>query len=658
MSDISAQVTKNFNENILYLQENHPEVFSKLVALDNAIENSHYHEKYELVYEDGGFDVLEKKTNSYLYAKKSTQHASLVAKSINFNLDENLFQGFHQHTLSQEQLKKYENAKPFEHHMSGFAPILHYVNNTKTTLKTLDKFIFFGTGLGLHIGAVDTKIRAKVYLIVEDDLELFRLSLFCTNYKELASRSKLLFSVFEDPQTFNKTANFFLQTRYYYNHYIKYFHILSHCEKKIQQFQIALSSQSHLLFFYNTLLTQYLQPLHYLFDKYKFLKTTLSFSHKEFEKKPFLLLGAGPSLEKNMVWLKENHQYFTIVALSAILFILEDEGITPDIITHLDAFESAKIHFKRLDSLDFIKESILIYSSRIPQDVSSLFDKNNLYFLENNTSYKEGSLKLSAPCIGSLSYQLLLRLQAKYIYLLGLDLAVDSQTLSTHSGSHAYGQVLKEQKTQEEKISFKESLFEVPGNLSEKVLSTPNFKISIDSVNDATKMFKTQNQHLFNIGEGAFFADITPIQTTQIDVKNTTQDIKPFLHSICTQNTLIGFTKRETEALQDKIQHAKKIQNYLLQHKELHHKNTNSYLKSLEELSEIICQPKDMASYEINRVLDTYLRYILEYIFDFFNTHQTQKDSILPLDTLLTKHLLEIVEFYIYNMTNKEKAPT
>ena len=186
MQDINNIVTKNFNDNISYIQVSHPKLFEKLAALESAIEQGHYKQRYELVYENDYFDVFEKETGKYLYCKNSITHASLASQSIDYKLQENLFEGFHKHDISEEQLYEYIEKEPFEHQMSGFAPIMYYTHKNSSydkTLKTIDKFIFFGVGLGLHVGAIDKKIASKVYLIVEDDLELFRLSLFVQTIK-------------------------------------------------------------------------------------------------------------------------------------------------------------------------------------------------------------------------------------------------------------------------------------------------------------------------------------------------------------------------------------------------------------------------------------------------------------------------------------------
>ncbi|TKI71029.1 motility associated factor glycosyltransferase family protein [Sulfurimonas crateris] len=652
MEDINSIITKTFNENISYIEQNHPQLFSKLLALDNAVSHSYYQERYELVYENGYFDVFEKKTNSYLYSKDSKVHASLAQESIDYTLEENLFEGFHKHAISLDDLKRYEKEKPFVHHMSGFAPIIYYTNSKspkQKELKKINKFIFFGTGLGLHITSIHKKIKSDMYLIIEDDLELFRLSLFVTNYKEIALDAILFFCVFEDDNQFFTTSTNFLKTKHYYNHYIKYFHILSHSEEKIEQFHVAVTSQAHLLFFYHHLLRQYLTPLEYIFDDYRFLNISLSLSDKLTDEKPFLLLAAGPSLQKNMEWLKQNRDHFVVVALSATLSILEKEDIKPDIITHLDAFDAAKAHFDRLNSLEFIKDSICMFTARTPKEVVSMFDKERLFFFETGTQYKKLSLKPSAPCVGSLTYQLLLRLNVKNLYLLGLDLAIDSKTGKTHADGHEYVQTLKmpESSAQKDKMSFKDTLFYVDGNFTDKVQTTPNFKISIDAINQATKILKKESQSVFNLSDGAKFIGTLSKKPSDITLKST-QDMRAHIYNLCLKNFSSKLDENEIKNLYNKLSHAREMQNIIMNHSKNERSDAKEYLEGLEKLCLSISSRENISNYELARVLDTYNQYILTYIFDFFNTAglENEKEHIEKIDDFLVSHMLKIIDFY------------
>lgn len=662
MEDINALIAKNFNDNISYLKTNHKNIFSKLSALESAIEQGHYREKYELLHKNNYFDVYEKNTDTFLYTKNSYEYALLAAQSIDYRLEENLFKGFHEHKISDADLKRYAQMPPFEHEMSGHAPIMHYVQKHSPkdkTLKRIDKFVFFGVGLGLHVTSIHKRISAKVYFIIEDDLELFRLSLFTTNYAELAKGSTLFFSVFEQNDEFQLTSIKFLEYKHYYNHYIKYFHILSHNEDKRDQFQIAIASQSHLLFYYNTLLTQFLTPLRYIFSDYMFLNKTANFSTKEFDEKSFLILGAGPSLEKNKKWLKENQNNFIIVAVSATLQFLEKENISADIIVHLDAFETSVKFFDSIKSIEFIKDSIFFLSDRISSKIVDKLNKKNIFFFENGTTYKDNSLKPSATCVGSISYQILLFLKAKNIYLLGIDLAIDSKTGSTHSASHVYANniSIEEHSKRGELFTYDQTLLSVDGNLSDKALTTAQLHISIDSVNQSTKLLKKDFQHLYNLSDGAKFIDIEAkkIEDLTISDMSDKKNLRNDLYMTCLKYSSEHATQNEIKNLEKKLSHAYKLQDIISNYKKVDNCSSSQYLDMLASLNLELIPESEKTVYELTRVIDTYLKYVLSYIFDFFNIEndEAKNQNILDIHNIITQHISEIINYYINSVSSK-----
>ncbi len=662
MQNINETILKNFNDNISYIQLAHPKLFQKLSALDSAIEQNKYLEKYELIYENNGFDVFENTTNTYLYNKNSSKHTSLAKDSIDYNKDEDVFEGFHKHIISDEDLSNYEKEAPFEHQMSGFAPIIHYTqqhSQKNNNLKSIHKFIFFGVGLGLHIKSIHQKILSKVYFIIEDDLELFRLSLFTTNYKNIADTSTLIFSIFEDNEEFSRSSTAFLEAQYYYNHYIKYFHLLSHSQDKRNQFHIAITSQPHSLFFYTSLLTQYMQPLTPLNEAYKFLSNTFNVSDEKMFSKPFLLIAAGPSLQKNMQWLKKNHKNFITVALSATLSALEKENISPDIITHADPFDAATIHFDKINSYELFKNSLCIFSSKIPLNILKKFSKENIYLFEVGTNYKKESLKLSASCIGSITYQLLLKIKAKNIYLLGLNLSVDSLSGKTHSDSHQYAKTLgtKENAFDTSIMSYKESLFKIKGNLSPTVLTTPHFHTSIDSINNSTSVFKQETTDVYNLNDGASFDNTTALNPHKVSFIDANSLIKVHQNLLTTakEHSSISLNDAELSVVNKKLTHAKKMLKKILKLKKLKKISSELYLLNLQELSQELTNNSELMEYDLSRVIDTYFKYILSYIFDFFNLEDNKENFtyVNDLNSMLLNHLCDIINYYIFILSKR-----
>ncbi|XPV52514.1 MAG: 6-hydroxymethylpterin diphosphokinase MptE-like protein [Halarcobacter ebronensis] len=78
-----------------------------------------------------------------------------------------------------------------------------------------------------------------------------------------------------------------------------------------------------------------------------------------FRKNKVLILAAGPSVKKNLDFIKENKDKFIIVAVYNIIPLLTDNDIIPDIITQYDEDSKDKI----LNSLNRVKDITLLDNS-------------------------------------------------------------------------------------------------------------------------------------------------------------------------------------------------------------------------------------------------------------------------------------------------------
>ncbi len=634
-----------FNENISYIETSHPQLFSKLLALDNAVENGHYQEKYELVFDNGYFDVLEKVTGKYLYSQDSNKYASLASSSIDYNLENNLFNCSPEHEVSEAELEDYESLPLLANYMSGIAPILNYTQKkmkNKNTLKTIEKFIFFGVGLGLHLKTVDDKIKASQYLIVEDDLELFRLSLFTLNYNILSQNAKLYFSVFDESLEFSQINEEFLQDGYENNKYIKYFEMLSHRELKRQEFHLSVANQAHLRFSYSTMLKQNLLPLEYLSDSYQFLQKGVTLENKLLEDKAFLLLGAGPSLQKNIDLLKKTKNSFIIVAVSATLRQLEKVNVVPDIVVHLDAFEASLKHFE-LNSIDFLKSSICLFSAKTNPIITLRLKKENIFFYEDSTKYIKNSFRPSASCVGSMAYQILLYLKVKNIYLLGLDLAVDSKTGKTHSDGHIYMKTLdlSNDIKGEQEIEYKKHLIDIDGNRGLNVKTTPHFKTSIEMINFSTRMMKKEFQTVINFGDGAAFFGIENGDLKTLKVEEILRGKQKKLYDLFSKQVCREPLTEIQHSFKIKLKNSSKTKKILLEFNRMKVNNRDAYKAKLLELVSTLTHDKEE---DIQRVYDMYFRYLLPYIFDYLNRDNIEvlENDFRTINELIVEHLIKI----------------
>lgn len=656
--DLEYLAISTYKNNLIYFEKSQKNIYNKLASFDQAIEQNHYQNRYDLIVKDNYFDVQELSSGNYLYSTDSNEYAKLAAKSINFKKESNVYETFRKIKIDEKDLDEYAKIDIKENNLSGLASILSYLQKNKapdSDLNYIKKFIFFGVGLGQHIIEIDKKINADIYLIVEDDLELFKLSLFTTPYYELASKSKLIFSVFDTKDEFSKPALKFLEDEFYYNHYIKYFPMLNHSEEKLEEFHLKIASQSHNLFFYDAILQQYLRPMEYMRDNFKFLNILQSYSDSPLGSKPVLLLAAGPSLEKNIEWIRVNQDKFIIIALSATLRLLEKNSVLPSIVTHIDGFDDAIPHFEKLNSIDFFKNSIFLMSARTPQGVMSYLNKKNVFLFENGTSYKKALGNLSAPCIGSTTYLLFLAFGVKELYLLGLDLALDSSTGSTHADGHYQGKTLdlSESEVHKDTITFKDHLIKVPGNLQENVYTLPDWKLSIESVNSSSIGFKKVNQHVYNLSDGAAFAntlsqDINGVDLTSFESINK-EIICGELSENFTNHSSSSLSNNELLLLQQRLNYAVELKSIILDQQNKYFGSDKDFLDSLVILFKNCASNTSDIAYDLSLVYQEYFKLIYTFVFDFFNSGELTDEELHAnnINKLLSVQLLRIIDAYI-----------
>ncbi|MDF1878200.1 motility associated factor glycosyltransferase family protein [Sulfurimonas sp. SAG-AH-194-C20] len=601
-------IQNNFTNNVKYLHQNHLNLYNRLLSYEKKIADGELLERYELTYEENGFDVYVKEDDNYLYAKNSTHFTNIMTQSVNDKKDESTFKTYKILPLDvAPQGYKFLFDFYTQHHQDSYH------------LKELQKFIFFGVGLGLHLSSISKKINAKMYLIVEDDMELFRLSLFTTRYYEIAQNSQLYFCIASKSPEFKITATKFLEDKHYYNQYIKFFEFIHHSEEKLNLFHTLTTTQSHLNFFYTSISEQYTKPLEYLKENYNFLNLTSQTLHEQFKKKPTLLLAPGPSLGKNIAWVKEHQDKFIIVALSATLLTLYEAGIRPDIITHFDGFERSIVHLQKIPDKTYFDESILLTSAKTPKKVVAFFDKARVFFFESGTNFKEGFGEMSAFCAGSSTYLLLIAFEVQELYLLGLDLAVDAQTLQTHTDNYTYKQELSQESS--DTLDFRNSLIQTQGNFTQTVQTTPNFSISINAINEISQGLKKETQNVYNLSEGALLKGTKPFKTEDIIlIQKPSTGTGLELLNIFTNNSQNYLSKQELAFLLKMKQYNKKLLVVLEQYEQnnVHKEILNILIKLEKELTSATSKEAQI----ITLILQNYIRFSYTFIFDFFNTQE------------------------------------
>ena len=186
-----------------FFEENHKTVFDKIALLNQVIDEGIYKENYALEYkEEGYFDILELSSNEFLYKDNSIAHATKMVNSVDLKRTGGIFKAQKYVQATDKQAEKIDTSElSFHNALWSTITIINYVNkytDIKTHMNRVNKIIFLGIGLGLHLLKIAEKLGAQVLFIKEKNLEVFRLSLFVTDYSELAQNRFLFFSLTDD----------------------------------------------------------------------------------------------------------------------------------------------------------------------------------------------------------------------------------------------------------------------------------------------------------------------------------------------------------------------------------------------------------------------------------------------------------------------------
>ncbi len=660
MNTIEEKALITFQKNMIYFSKNHINTYKKLYLFNEAIENSSYIEKYSLEYmNESYFDILEISTNRYMYNRNSNTHAIETANSVNYNKSDSAIQGFYIDTLSEDAVHKFNTEVDLNTRLFAGADIIYHYNmicSNKKKMSKIYKFIFDGVGLGLHIIQIQKKIAALQLYVIENNIELFRLSLFVTNYEELSKTTQLFFSIMETDAEFKTSSTKFIENLSTHNHYIKYTTLNTNDYINIKRFQSSMVTQNYLIHPYSKMLKGYIKGPEYLIDNYPFLNFSIvSSTDSPISNKPVLVIGSGPSLGYNLEWLKKNQNKFFLISAMSSLTILDSLDIIPDLTIHIDPNPKSLKILKNLDMSKFLNKTNFLFSSLVTQNVINMIPKNQLFFTETSVKYTVKHKILSAPSIGETSYAVALLLGAQEIYLLGLDLALDPDTKATHPKEHIYSRNVTDTDNSENSFILKDTIIDVKGNFLETVQTTSIYKISILAFNNISKNLLS-TQKVYNLNNGAHLEGSKALKVKDINTDSLIKinnDKYQILHEYLTSISNKGMGKEDIINLNNQLNEALRLKNIIHKYTlSTTPKDFNTYLKKFYYLYQELLNFNENSKYDINKVFNAYLQYISGYIFDILNTKGVKNISqeIKYLDDILLKGIVRILNIYIKAM--------
>lgn len=527
--NLENAIIKNYLANLELLKILDFQLYTRVQSLSEFINNNLYKERYflEFIKDNSEFDIYDSYEKKYIYNKKPKQWNHKATSSTNFDSKGmiNLFQSEYYSKnlldLSQEEFDLFSTAK---------LKVISEINNYKKILKQnvqeenykpikIEKFLFIGTLLGRHFSKIANKIGANIYFICEENLEIFRLSLFVADYSIFVRnpQNKVYFSIMdEQPEFINKFHSFFLEdlTK---NIFLKYFTTDYNTAHFFDYILSAILTFDPYIYNYRLIMNN-VKKISQNIKKYKPINFNKISTKNSILEKPTLLLGAGPSLRENIQWLKENQNKFIIVSIGAALNTLKQFNIKPDIVTSYDPQAFVTNQFR--NNTDLIENSIKLLALNSDVSLFDLFkNDSNLYSFEVFKSF-QNSEAIQGASVGEASLMILLLLKFKNIFLLGIDLALNQKTGQTHDEAHStkVKHNLNNNKSSLDKgnYSLREDLIKVMGNFGNEVYTTRLFYHSLIQANLIITHFKNSEQTIFNLSNGSFIKDTQPIKVEEL----------------------------------------------------------------------------------------------------------------------------------------------
>lgn len=230
----------------------------------------------------------------------------------------------------------------------------------KNDLNTIH--VVFGLGLGYLLTEFADNAKGKV-IVYEPDLEILRATLEIVDFsKELASGKVYIVNNYEDyKKIFNALSAFGVTTNFVFLSFYKYAYP-NEFKQILKETQIMQNISEANIGFQKKLGTKYIEAL-YLDFKKRIETPPLSVLNNVFANKPALIVSAGPSLKKNIDYIKKNRDKVIIFAVGTALKVLISNGITPDFLNVIEINDCSS-QVKDIDTKDinFISEAYVNYN--------------------------------------------------------------------------------------------------------------------------------------------------------------------------------------------------------------------------------------------------------------------------------------------------------
>ncbi len=613
LNDIQNTILEIYTKNINFFRHYDPILYDRI--------NQCEEKEYFIDYIDNHFELVDS-NNTPIYNCDPFYDAQYRADSIQNN--ESMLQTI---DISEYHTIKSNEKFDIDKFLNEYIELIknHQIDQTH-----IEKFMFIGTLLGAHLTDISRVINASSYFIYEKNLEIFRLSLFLTDYEEIAQNATLYFSIALEEQAHTKVLDQFLEDHWENNYAIKFELANVDYVQPLENILNHISHETHLLYTYE----DYLKSFKYGIRNFLHNKENGIIKTKQpstiLSNKPILFLGSGPSLEQEKDFLIQNQDSFIIVTAVSTLKFLDKNNIIPDIIITLD--NSAHVTENLNVSSEIYQDSLIFASINTDSKVFDKLQNQKLFLVPDSLELFHEVGYLTGSTVGDVGLKLLLNLGANDLYLLGIDAALNQKSGATHNATHISHDQQNLELTpfyESENIDFYKTKVKVKGNFTNEVVSTLYFKDIIEQINSLTTNVN-KNVSIYNLSHGAYFENTIALKSDQCNVGSKIEKSlfkKSFVNEIrqcCIKSTLnnldiesLNIEKQicldllqsnDLKSYQTKLKKINQKNQTITQILEVFYKNISSYIGYIQYHTTI--STNEIIFNQIKIILEEYLHVI------------------------------------------------
>lgn len=281
---------------------------------------------------------------------------------------------------------------------------------------------------------------------------------------------------------------------------------------------------------------------------------------------PVILIGNGPSLDKHIDYIRNNHDNAIIITCGTAISSLAKTGIKPDFHIEMERNAATPSYIKHGTTAEYRKGIRLICLNTAAPQMTELFDDvclalkpNDLGSLLIEETYPEKTppkLVLCNPTVTNAGLSAALVLGFRTIVLVGVDLGMKDDD-NHHSSLSIYYDI---EKKKEEKSNSSANNYKIAGNFGGEVSTTP----ILHSTRSSMEMLITQVNRqgiklsIYNPNDGAYIDGTIPTVTEDLPVFTETHKTD-IINQLLTQNIKTLSPKTITEK-KFKQRHLKDLQ--------------------------------------------------------------------------------------------------